>query len=150
MQWILQPFRRWSDIAGRSRRIEFWLFWLVALILQMIASYLDAANGQASVVSGMGPVTLAITLLFLLPASAVGIRRLHDTGRNGWWMLLFAAPYVGWLVSVENGSDGLIAAVALLLGCVVLLVLLVQPGQIAENRYGLNPKAGIAAPVSGD
>ena len=146
MRWILEPFRRWADFSGRSRRLEFWLFWLAAMIVQMIASYFDAASGQAVVVGGMGLATLIVTLIFLVPAASVGVRRLHDIGRAGWWMLLFALPYLGWIASVENGGQGVIAAILFLLGLVVLVVLLVQPGAIADNRYGQNPKGGIAEP----
>ena len=146
MQWIFEPFRRWNDFSGRSRRLEFWLFWIAAMSVQMIGSYLDAANDLPTVAGGMGIITLTVTLLFLIPAAAVGVRRLHDSGRSGWWMLLFAMPYFGWLVSLASASQSLIAAVLLLIGSVVMVVLLVQPGLPSENRYGPNPKGGIAEP----
>lgn len=144
MNWVLMPFRRLGNYRGRSRRMEFWLFWLTALIVQMVASYVDAVTGQAEVAGGMGPVTLVTTLIFLVPAVTVGIRRLHDTGRSGWWMLLFGLPYLGWLVGVQNGTQSIVAALALLLGSVILLVLLVQPGFAGENSFGPDPKGGIA------
>ena len=144
MQWILMPFQRLTDFSGRSRRTEFWLFWLVALILQMITSYIDTATGQPNLLGGMGPVTLVATLILLTPAATVGIRRLHDIGRSGWWMLLFGLPYLGWLVSIETGSQSVITSLALLLGSVILLVLLVQPGTPAENAFGPDPKSGAA------
>ena len=150
MRWILEPFQRWADFSGRSRRLEFWLFWLAAMVVQMIASYFDAANGQAVVAGGMGIITLIVTLIFLVPAATVGIRRLHDIGRTGWWMLLFAVPYAAWLASIEVGTQGVIAAVAFLVGSVVLVILLVQPGTAADNRYGPNPKGGIAEPQLAD
>lgn len=147
MQWIFMPFQRLTDFSGRSRRTEFWLFWLVALILQMIASYIDTATGQRNMISGMGPVTLVVTFILLMPAATVGIRRLHDIGRSGWWMLLFGLPYLGWMVSIESGSQSVIAAIALLLGSVILLVLLVQPGTPADNAFGPDPKRGAAMPT---
>ncbi len=150
MQWVIMPFRRLTDYAGRSRRMEFWLFWLLALIAQMLASYTEAATGQAALFAGMGPVTLIVTLVLLLPATTVGIRRLHDIDRAGWWMLLFAVPYFGWLASVESGAQSIVAAIALLVGAIVLLILLVQPGKPGENRYGTDPKtisAGSGRPV---
>lgn len=150
MRWILETFRRWADVSGRSRRLEFWLFWLAAMVVQMVASYFDAVSGQAAVAGGMGLITLVVTLIFLVPAATVGIRRLHDIGRTGWWMLLFAVPYLAWLASVENGTQGAIAAILFLLGSIILVVLLVQPGAATENRYGPNPKAGIAEEHSGD
>jgi uncharacterized membrane protein YhaH (DUF805 family) len=144
MNWILMPFRRLGDVGGRSRRMEFWLFWLTALIVQMLASYVDAITAQATVAGGMGPVTLVTTLVLLVPAATVGMRRLHDTGRSGWWMMLFGLPYLGWLISVQSGGQSIIAALALLLGSVGLLVMLVQPGVPGENSFGPDPKGGIA------
>jgi uncharacterized membrane protein YhaH (DUF805 family) len=142
MRWILMPFQRLTDFSGRSRRMEFWLFWLTALILQMVTSYIDAVTSQPLIAGGMGSITLAVTLILLAPAATVGIRRLHDIGRSGWWMLLFGLPYLGWLVSVDSGSQSVIAALALLVGTIILLVLLVQPGTPADNAYGPNPKGG--------
>lgn len=144
MNWVLLPFRRFADIGGRSRRMEFWIFWLTALAVQMFASYIDAITSQTVVVGGMGPFALITTLFFLVPAATVGIRRLHDIDRTGWWMLLFGLPYLGWLVSVQAGGQSVIAAFALLLGSVILLILLVQPSAAGENSFGANPKGRIA------
>ncbi len=146
MQWILMPFQRLTDFSGRSRRMEFWLFWLAALILQVVTSYIDAVTSQPLIAGGMGSITLAVTLILLAPAATVGIRRLHDIGRSGWWMLLFGLPYLGWLVSVDSGSQSVVAALALLIGTIILLVLLVQPGTPTDNAYGPNPKTGAADP----
>jgi uncharacterized membrane protein YhaH (DUF805 family) len=104
-------------------------------------------TGKAAVAGGMGPVTLVTTLIFLVPAVTVGIRRLHDTDRSGLWMLLFGLPYLGWLISVQSGAQSIVAALALLLGSVILLVLLVQPGFAGENSFGADPKGGIADAV---
>ena len=140
MQWILMPFRRLGDVNGRSRRTEFWLFGLAALFVQMIAGFVDAVTDQEIIVLGMGPVTLLITLALLVPTATVGIRRLHDVGWRGWWTLLFGLPYLGWLGSVETGAQTIFAALALLVGSGILLVLLVQPGTPGDNAYGPNPK----------
>jgi uncharacterized membrane protein YhaH (DUF805 family) len=144
MNWLLIPFQRLTDFAGRSRRTEFWVFWLAALVLQMLAGFVDGAQSLEPVAGGMGPLTLAVTLLLLLPAAAVGIRRLHDIGRRGWWMLLFALPYAVWLYMVQTGAQAVIPAIALLIGSVILLVLLVQPGNPGDNAFGPDPKGGIA------
>ncbi len=137
-------------MSGRSRRTEFWLFWLAAMILQMLTGYIDAATSQAPVAVGMGPFTLVTTLILLVPAAMVGIRRLHDIGRSGWWMLLFGLPYAAWLFSMDSGSQGVIPALALLLGSVILLVLLVQPGMLGDNAYGANPKTEMTETKSAD
>lgn len=144
MKWLLMPFGRLTDFGGRSRRTEFWVFWLAALVVQMIAGFVDAAQSLDPVAVGMGPVTIVVTLIFLLPAAGVGIRRLHDIGWRGSWMMLFAAPYAAWLYTVHTGTQAVIPAIALLLGSIILLVLLVQPGHPGANAYGPDPKGGIA------
>lgn len=144
MKWFLMPLQRLTDVAGRSRRTEFWVFWLAALVLQMLAGFVDGATEQTQIFGGMAPVTLATTLLLLPPAATVGIRRLHDINRSGWFMLLFGAPYAAWLYVVHSSAQPLMPAIALLIGSVILLVLLVQPGTPGDNRFGPDPKAGVA------
>ena len=144
------PFQRLGDFSGRSRRTEFWTFWLAAMIVQTIMGYVDAVTSQPPIVAGMGVFTLVTTLILMVPAATVGVRRLHDIDWPGWWMLLFGLPYFVWLASLNEGPQNVLAAVALLLGSVVLLVLLVQPSTVGENIYGPNPKGGIAGSKSAD
>lgn len=120
------------------------MFWLTALVLQMVAGFLDAAQLLDADASGIGPLTLVVTLILFSAAAAVGIRRLHDVGRRGWWMLLFAGPYAAWLYTVHVGAQAVFPDTALPLGAVILLVLLVQPGTPGQNTYGPDPKGGIA------
>ena len=95
---IKRCFSRYTQFQGRAARPEYWWFALFVLVVTAAARIL-------------GDVVNAITaLVTILPSIAVGARRLHDTGRSGFWLLLWLVPIVGWIVVliflVERGSPG--------------------------------------------
>ena len=122
---IRSVFSQYVGFSGRARRSEFWYWTLFQIILGVIASILDRAvfdrnNGAFSVVVG---------LALLLPSLAVAVRRLHDSGRTGWWLLIGLIPVIG---------------------TIVLIIFYVQDSQ-GDNKYGPSPKgvsAGGAPPVT--
>ncbi|HJO80672.1 MAG: DUF805 domain-containing protein [Acidimicrobiales bacterium] len=75
-EWYLGPLRKYSDFAGRADRKEYWLFFLWHLALLIAISALSSS------------LYLLYSLGTLVPALAVGVRRLHDTSHSGWWMLV--------------------------------------------------------------
>ena len=81
--------RKYAAFSGRARRSEFWWFYLAVLLLAFVAGGTDAAV----VLSGI--LVLVISLALALPLLAVSARRLHDTGRSAWWLLLSFVPFVG-------------------------------------------------------
>lgn len=98
-------FQKYATIEGRARRSEYWWFVLFAFIANIIFSLIDAILfGNAQVLAGI------FGLAILLPSICVGARRLHDTGRSAWWLLLILIPLVGFLVLlwwfVQQGTDG--------------------------------------------
>ncbi|MBD8898076.1 DUF805 domain-containing protein [Rhodanobacter sp. DHG33] len=114
--WYLNCIKgHYADFEGRARREEFWMFSLVDLIVTVVAE----AIGQAVHVPMLSGVYCLVTLL---PCIAVGVRRLHDTGRSGWWMLIQLIP---------------------LIGGIWLIVLFATAGDSGGNRYGPDPKAGV-------
>ena len=95
MKEFLTVFRRWSDFAGRSTRREYWMYTLVYFILAVVLGILDGVMLLA--VMGYSPseaqaqlVTLgnAYSLVTLIPTISVGVRRLHDIDKSGWWLLI--------------------------------------------------------------
>jgi uncharacterized membrane protein YhaH (DUF805 family) len=86
-------FSRFTDFDGRSSRSEYWFFFLFNVIVQAVASAFDAG-----IRSEYGLVSSVVGLVLLLPGIAVSIRRLHDIGRSGWWLLIILIPIVGVLV----------------------------------------------------
>ena len=109
--------RKYADFSGRARRSEYWWFFLFNVLVAAVASVLDAIIGTRYGSSGL--VEILVQLALLIPGIAVAIRRLHDTGRSGWWLLIGLVPIAGWIV---------------------LLVFFVQDSQ-GENEYGASPKA---------
>ena len=102
VQAIKSCLGQYATFSGRAKRSEFWWFFLFQVLVMVAASMLgDVINGIAS-------------LALLLPALAVGARRLHDIGRTGWWQLLLLSG----------------------IGFLVLLYWWVQPGEGAGNIYG--------------
>ncbi|WP_193140623.1 MULTISPECIES: DUF805 domain-containing protein [unclassified Meridianimarinicoccus] len=88
---------KYATFSGRATRPEFWWFVLFVILVGLGGSILD------SVIFGTGPeagqpISAIASLALLLPYLAVGVRRLHDIGRNGWWMLLILLPLIGTLI----------------------------------------------------
>jgi uncharacterized membrane protein YhaH (DUF805 family) len=137
MGWYVQVFKRGLDFGGRSRRREFWMFTLVNIVLSLVASGIDTAigiggfsaftaPGTAAVMATPGIVSSILALVLLLPSLAVSIRRLHDTDRSGWWLLIMLVPLVG---------------------AVVLIVFWAMDSKPGSNRHGPNPKERESAMV---
>jgi uncharacterized membrane protein YhaH (DUF805 family) len=101
--------RKYIDFSGRAARPEFWWFFLFYILAAIVIGAIDAAIGTY-------PLLYVIVALGLfLPALAAQIRRLHDTDRSGWWVLIGLIP---------------------LIGTIWLLVLLASQGTAGPNRYG--------------
>lgn len=116
MHWYLEVLKKYAVFTGRARRREYWMFFLVnfivGLVLAVIGRVLDLEILQ-----------YLYSLAVLLPGLGVSVRRLHDTGRSGWWLLIALVP---------------------LIGAIVLLVFLVSDSQPDTNQYGPNPKTAVA------
>ena len=112
--------KRYATFSGRAQRREFWLFVLIYLILLLIAYGVDIAIGTYDEENGMGVVGGILILALLIPNLAVSVRRLHDTDRSGWWILIALIP---------------------LIGPIWFLVLAILNGTDVENRFGANPIA---------
>ena len=143
-------FRKYVDFTGRAQRSEYWWFLLFtfagSIVLGIIASFAPVLQFLEWVFS----------LAVLLPSLAVTARRLHDTNRTGWWILLpiglglagiVAGAVVGVFVSDDDGWR-IIASVflsvaggllGLVVGYLVLLNFLIQPSDPGPNRYGPSP-----------
>lgn len=123
MDYYLEAFNKYSRFTGRSRRKEFWYFALFYLLFLFLAVLLDTLLGisfdEESIV---GPIYLLVVLIHFIPALAVSVRRLHDTGRSGWWYFISLIP---------------------ILGSIILLVLLCLEGEHGPNHYGKDPKGAL-------
>ncbi|TMP28199.1 DUF805 domain-containing protein [Pseudoalteromonas rubra] len=115
----LSVLKNYTEFKGRARRKEYWLFMLCNLIVMIVLGLIDMMLGLYSEEAGVGLVSGLYALAVIIPSIAVGVRRLHDIGRSGWWLLLTFVPLVGPLV---------------------LLVFNVMDSKPGENEYGPNPK----------
>lgn len=117
--WFIYALERYQDFEGRSRRTEFWMFtasqFVIMLTLMVFAGILQLFLGTIVFL----PIFLFIaSVVLFVPGLAVTVRRLHDTGKSGWWMLISLIPF----------------------GSVLLLYFLVKEGDPGENEYGYDPK----------
>lgn len=169
MTYMIRPLTRYFDFRGRSRRREFWLWYLFVIIMIIVLSIIDTTlglggSGQFGAVpngaagsnyvarTNGGILTGIFTLGVLIPNFSVSVRRLHDTNRSGWWMLLPVLPYVigaglllGGAAGLGNGLGGLIwvSGLFMLIGVICALVVLVfyfLEGTRGPNRFGPDPK----------
>lgn len=123
MNWYIQVLKKYAVFSGRARRKEYWMFVLFNIIFAVVAVILDNILGTSFQGAGYGLFYLLYGLAVIIPSIAVGVRRLHDTDRSGWWLLICLIPIIGgiWLI-----------------------VLLATAGTAGENKYGADPKAAAA------
>jgi uncharacterized membrane protein YhaH (DUF805 family) len=122
MNWYLQALKKYTVFSGRSRRKEYWFFVLFNILVSMALAVVDYFTGTYSASYGMGLLGGLYALGVFLPAIAVTIRRLHDTDRSGWWILIVLVPIIGGIW---------------------LLVLMLFDSQPGDNKYGPSPKADV-------
>jgi uncharacterized membrane protein YhaH (DUF805 family) len=91
---------KYATFSGRARRSEYWWWYLFVTIVFVVAGALDQAIGltYSDLTLGGGWLATIAGLVFLIPNLAVGVRRLHDTGRTGWWLLIGLVPVIGFVV----------------------------------------------------
>ncbi|WP_347709221.1 DUF805 domain-containing protein [Stakelama marina] len=128
---MLLPLKRYFQISGRSRRMEYWMFYLFTILVGVAATMADRVIGVGALWSSGfdwgvyahwtvdGPFSTAASLFFFIPGITVAVRRLHDIDRSGWWLLLIFVPVLGWIL---------------------LLIFMLLDGTQGTNRFGPDPK----------
>lgn len=117
MHWYVDGLKNYTGFSGRAHRTEFWMYALFNFIAIIVLSIIDGIIGTNGII-----VTLYY-LATILPGIAVAMRRLHDTDRSGWWMLVGFVPFIGGIV---------------------LLIFFCMEGTSGDNQYGPDPKASLA------
>jgi uncharacterized membrane protein YhaH (DUF805 family) len=106
-EYFINIFRyKYIQYNGRARRKEFWMFALFSFICSLVLNIIPFLG-------------LLYSLAAIVPGTCLGIRRMHDIGKSGWWLLLALIPFVG---------------------IIVLIVFYCLDSQPGENQYGPNPK----------
>ncbi len=124
MDWYKLCWAKYATFEGRARRSEYWYFTLfnmiAMIVISVVGGILDAVLGTPGFIS-MSLIVL-YSLAVFIPSLSVTVRRLHDTGRSGWWMLISLVPFIGGIV---------------------LLIFLISDSHSANN-FGANPKLAAA------
>lgn len=111
MDYFIDALKKYADFNGRACRKEYWMFVLIYIVINVILTVL-----------GLDVISAIVGLVLLIPSISIGARRLHDTGRTGWWQLIYFIP---------------------LIGLIVMIVFLVQDSH-DDNEYGMNPKSAVS------
>ncbi|MDR4936889.1 DUF805 domain-containing protein [Rossellomorea marisflavi] len=122
MSWFLKGLKQYADFSGRTRRQEYWMYMLFysifGIILYGVAVIGMAMQSEGIILLGMG-IYILYTLALLVPTLAITVRRLHDTGRSGFWYFIGFVPLVGGII---------------------LLVFCCLDSENGNNQWGSNPK----------
>ena len=110
MDYFIGALKKYADFTGRARRQEYWMFVLIYMIINIVLAVL-----------GMDIISGIVGLALLVPSISIGARRLHDTGRSGWWQLIYFVP---------------------LIGLIIMIIFLAQDSHDA-NEYGDTPKSAV-------
>jgi uncharacterized membrane protein YhaH (DUF805 family) len=98
MNWYFEVLKKYAVFEGRARRKEYWFFILFNLLISMALAFVDRLTGYVDPETGVGILSGLYALGVMLPGIAVSVRRLHDTGRSGWWLLITFVPVLGAIV----------------------------------------------------
>ncbi|RKX66503.1 DUF805 domain-containing protein [candidate division TA06 bacterium] len=100
MYWYLKVLRQYADFSGRASRREYWMFVLINTIILIILEFIDFKMGTLSNGIEVGFLSGIYSLAVFIPSLAVSIRRLHDVGKSGWFLLISLIPVIGsiWLL----------------------------------------------------
>jgi uncharacterized membrane protein YhaH (DUF805 family) len=113
MNYYTDVLKQYAVFEGRASRTQYWMFVLINFIILLILAGIEVALGSPLIIYSL------YQLAVLVPTLAVTVRRLHDSGKSGWWILIGLVPFIG---------------------AIILLVLMVIDSEPGENRFGPNPK----------
>jgi uncharacterized membrane protein YhaH (DUF805 family) len=117
MENYIAVLKKYAIFNGRAGRTEYWMFILFSLLVSIVLGIFDKFLFPEGVLREIGILGSIYSLAVLLPSLAVSVRRLHDTNRSGWWLLLILIPVIGFIV---------------------LLVFFLEKSTSGENKYGSN------------
>ena len=118
MNWYVEVLKKYAVFDGRAGRPEYWYFVLFNIIVSIVLGFLDGLFGTFNSGARIGLLGGIYSLAVLCPSIGVGIRRLHDINRSGWYLLVGFIPIVGWII---------------------LLVWTIRESDPGANQYGAGP-----------
>lgn len=118
-EYYLEVWRKYAVFKGRARRAEYWYFqltnFLIIVVAQVVMTAVAFSSGGFAMAGLLSLVYFLYNLAILIPSIAVGVRRLHDSNKSGWWLLV---PFYNLYLVIRRGTEG-------------------------ENYYGPDPKAPV-------
>lgn len=121
MNWYLTVLKKYAVFNGRARRKEYWMFFLVNVIISFLLGVIEGLSGMTSG-GTQGLVANIYSLAILVPSIAVGVRRMHDVGKTGWFLLI---PIYNIVLAAKGGDKG-------------------------DNKYGDDPKGDVSVESGGE
>ncbi|MCS0788877.1 DUF805 domain-containing protein [Cytobacillus firmus] len=118
MNAFIKVVKESFNFRGRSRRREYWMFILFTFLISIILTIIEMIFGW-EITEDIGILTTLFSLIMLIPSLSVTVRRLHDTGKSGWWILISLIPLIG--------------------GIIILIFTLID-SERGSNKYGPSPK----------
>jgi len=148
--WALRPLKRYADFRGRAPRAEYWWYVLATAIVGTGLRFIDIKLNHP-IVGNHGPLGLTFAAVLLIPGLAVVVRRMHDSGRTGWWCMMSVSGYIFsygvrplglWHLQSLSTLESLAAIGGMALWCslaIIFFILLLAQGDKGSNRYGPDP-----------
>ena len=119
MKFFLYCLQHYAEFNGRARRSEYWYFVLFNLVISFVIGFTFGVIAGLLDMPALANLAYLWSLAMFIPGLAVSVRRLHDIGRSGWWLLLSLIPLVG---------------------AIILIIWYCTDSQPGANQYGSNPK----------
>ena len=157
-QAINLGFKNYFKFSGRATRAENWWWVLFTVLAGIVLAVVDTLTGTMGMFGDSGLLGFLFELAILVPSFALGVRRLHDINRTGWWLLLFLG---GFPIAAIGGGILLVSFFLLdnfliltvlgfatvigfgilgLIGIIVLIVWAIKQGDTGPNKYGPDPR----------
>jgi uncharacterized membrane protein YhaH (DUF805 family) len=118
MYWFLEVLKKTFVFSGRARRKEYWMFILFTILFSIVLNIVDLVV-SFQITEDLGLLSGLFSLVLIIPSLSVTVRRLHDIGKSGFWILIGLIPLIGWIV---------------------LFIFSVLDSEQATNKFGANPK----------
>jgi len=111
MEYYTDAFKRFADFNGRATVRQFWMFVLINFAITFAISLI-----------GINTISAGYSLVAMIPSMAIGVRRLHDIGKSGWYCCLAFIPLVG---------------------VIILIIWFIKAGDVGPNAYGEDPNSPV-------
>ena len=141
MNYYTEPFKKYAVFSGRSTRKEYWLFLLFNILVILVIRIVSSIIGAVIHSQILNDLVYIYYLIAIVPSLSLSARRLHDTNRSAWWLLLLIPTVVEMAGLIKNDASMTVMGSGILsITSIILIVFYVFDSQPGDNKYGLNPK----------